>query len=153
MLFSMMITLAVCSSLLEITLAARIKPWRMFCAKYSSANMIVSLMLSYIIGIAFGAEGLIAMGAGVISTILSYPGYKFLYWNYDSPQAIAQGGNRSSFYYHKWKEVIVDFGNMVYKTLRLITFPIRIIRKIRNKFSSLKNRRTNVRIATQAQNP
>jgi hypothetical protein len=150
MLFSMMLTLAVASSALEITLAARIKPWRMLCAKYSSANMIMSLLLSFVIGIAFGAQGLIAMGAGVISTILSYPGYKFLHWNYDSPQALAQGGNRVAFYWAQWKQVLVDFGNLLYKILRIITIPIRFVRWINTKFSSLKNRKIHV---AQANNP
>lgn len=141
MLFSMMIVLAVASSALEITLAARVKPWRTLCAKYSSANMIMSLVLSYVIGIAFGAQGLIAMGAGVISTILSYPGYKFLHWNYDSPQALAQGGNRSKFYWLQWKQVLLDFGTLIYKILRLITIPIRAIRFVTQKINSLKNRK------------
>jgi len=141
MLFNMMLTLAVASSALELTLAARIKPWRMLCAKYSGANMIMSLLLSFVIGIAFGAQGVIAMGAGVISTMLSYPGYKFLYWNYDSPEALAQGGNRVAFYWVQWKQVLVDFGNLVYKILRFVTIPIRFIRWISTKIHSTKNRR------------
>jgi large-conductance mechanosensitive channel len=103
--------------------------------------MIMSLVLSYVIGIAFGAQGLIAMGAGVISTILSYPGYKFLHWNYDSPQALAQGGNRSKFYWLQWKQVLLDFGTLIYKILRLITIPIRAIRFVTQKINSLKNRK------------
>lgn len=141
MLLSMMIILALASSALELTLAARIKPWRMLCAKYSSVNMIVSLLLSFVIGIAFGAQGLIAMGAGVISTMLSYPGYKFLYWNYDSPQALSQGGNRSKFYWLQWKQVLLDFGTLIYKILRLITIPIRVIRFVTLKINSMKKRK------------
>lgn len=141
MLLSMMIILALASSALELTLAARIKPWRMLCAKYSSANMIVSLLLSFVIGMAFGAQGLIAMGAGVISTMLSYPGYKFLYWNYDSPEALSQGGNRSKFYWLQWKQVLLDFGTLIYKILRLITIPIRAIRYVTVKINSIKKRK------------
>jgi hypothetical protein len=95
-------------------------------------------------GIAFGASGLIAMGAGVISTVLSVPGYKFLYWNYDSPMAQKLGGNLFSHEMKKWKQVISDFFKVIYKILRIITAPIWITRSLLSKYSKYKSRSTAV---------
>ena len=87
MLLSMMLILAVTSSLLELMIASKIPAWRRLSAKSPLFNLLNSLFISFIMGIAFGAAGLVAMGAGVISTIISVPGYQFLHWNYDSEMA------------------------------------------------------------------
>lgn len=94
--------LAVVSTTLELMLAAQIPAWRKWSHKSKLFNLVNSLFLSYLIGIAFGAQGLIAMSAGVLSTMLSIPGYAYLHWNYDSEEAKARGGNR---YKHYQKEV------------------------------------------------
>jgi hypothetical protein len=89
-------------------------------------------------GIAFGAAGLIAMGAGVISTILSVPGYQLLKWNYDTPSAIAHGGSEYRYYsaifkskltgyrttLNKWSIALSDLGKLIYSIIRFLTFPI-----------------------------
>ena len=85
----------------------------------------VELPIPIILGrLAFSASGLIAMGAGVISTVLSVPGYQFLYWNYDGPMAQKHGGNMMLHLKSKWFQTIKDFFTLVYKILRIITFPI-----------------------------
>jgi len=131
MLFSMMIILAVTSCLLELMIAARVPLWRRWSGASPLFNLLNSLFLSFIMGLAFGAAGLVALGAGVISTILSLPGYKFLYWNYDSPGAIAVGGNRwkhfkenFGVYWAKWSVALKDFFQLIYTIIKVITFPI-----------------------------
>lgn len=124
MLLTMMIILAITSTLVELMIATRIKWWRTKSYDSKLFNMLNSLFLSFLIGFAFSASGLIAMGAGVVSTVLSVPGYQFLHWNYDSEQAQRHGGNMMLHIRNKWLRVIKDFFTVVYKILRVITFPI-----------------------------
>lgn len=142
MLFSMMIVLAVTSCLLELMIAARVPVWRRWSGASPLFNLINSLFISFIMGVAFGAAGLVALGAGVISTILSVPGYKFLYWNYDSPGAKAVGGNRIKHfkenfgvYWAKWSVALKDFFQLIYTIIKVITFPIWFTRLILIKVS------------------
>lgn len=138
----MMIVLAVTSCLLELMIAARVPVWRRWSGASPLFNLINSLFISFIMGIAFGAAGLVALGAGVISTILSVPGYKFLYWNYDSPGARAVGGNRIKHfkenfgvYWAKWSVALKDFFQLIYTIIKVITFPIWFTRLILIKVS------------------
>jgi len=147
MLFSMMIVLAVTSCLLELMIAARVPAWRRWSGASPLFNLLNSLFISFIMGIAFGAAGLVALGAGIISTILSLPGYKFLKWNYDSPGAIAVGGNRYkhftnnfSIYWAKWTVALKDLFKLIYTIIKIITFPIWVIRWIYNKVSPFLKR-------------
>lgn len=144
MLFSMMIVLAVTSCLLELMIAARVPAWRRFSHKSPLFNLTNSLVLSFLIGIAFSANGLVALGAGIISTLLSLPGYKFLYWNYDSPSAAAVGGNHwkhfrknLNAYWAKWSIALKDFFSLIYTIIKVITFPIWITRSILRKLRPL----------------
>lgn len=140
MLLSMMIILAVTSTLLELMIAAKIPAWRRLSAKSPLFNLLNSLLISFIMGLAFGAAGLIAMGAGVISTVLSVPGYQFLYWNYDSPQALAHGGNMMIHIKAKWLQAFRDLAKVIYSIIRVITFPIWGTRIAIQKYNNLKTR-------------
>lgn len=139
MLLSMMLILAVTSTALELMIASKVPAWRRLSAKSPLFNLLNSLFISFIMGLAFGAAGLIAMGAGVISTILSVPGYQFLYWNYDSPQAQRNGGNIMKHQRAKWGSAISDLFKLIYKIIRIITFPIWGLRWLNKK---LYERRT-----------
>jgi len=119
-----MIILAITSTILELMIASKVKWWRQKSYQSKLFNMLNSLFLSFLIGLAFSASGLIAMGAGVISTVLTVPGYKFLHWNYDSEQAQKHNGNMMQHMKSKWLQTIKDFFTLVYKILRIITFPI-----------------------------
>ena len=141
MLLSMMIILAVTSTLLELMIAAKIPAWRRLSAKCPLFNLLNSLFLSFLVGIAFGAAGLIAMGAGVISTVLSVPGYQFLYWNYDSPQAQRCGGNIMKHSRAKWGTAVSDLFKIIYKVIRFVTAPLWITRAMLKKYSAYKNRK------------
>lgn len=140
MLLSMMIILAITSTLLELMIAAKIKWWRVKSYESKLFNMLNSLFLSFLIGLAFSASGLIAMGAGVISTVLSVPGYKFLHWNYDSEQAQKHNGNMMQHLKSKWLQTIKDFFTLVYKILRIITFPIWGTRWAVTKLKAIKTK-------------
>lgn len=142
MLLSMMIILAITSCALELMIAAKVPAWRRLSAKSPLFNLLNSLAISFVMGLAFGASGLIAMGSGVISTILSVPGYQFLYWNYDSEMAKRHGGSMYKHSVKKWKTVISDFFKIIYKILRIITAPIWITRSILIKYSTYKSRKT-----------
>ena len=141
MLLSMMLILAVTSTLLELMIASKVPAWRRLSAKSPLFNLLNSLVISFIMGIAFGAAGLVAMGAGVISTILSVPGYQFLYWNYDSPMAKKLGGNIMKNSRHKWTTAFSDLFRIIYKVIRVITFPIWGLRVLNKKIYENKQRK------------
>lgn len=136
------IILAVMSALLELMIAAKIPAWRRLSHKSKLFNLLNSLFISYVIGIAFGATGLIAMTAGVFSTMLSVPGYAVLHWAYESPEAQKHGGNLFVHYKQKWKVAITDLVNLIYKIIKVITFPIWVTRAILIKINSVSKSTT-----------
>lgn len=142
---TMVFLLAITSTALELMIAAKVPAWRRLSAKSGLFNLLNSLFISYIMGIAFGAAGLIAMSAGVVSTLMSVPGYKFLAWNYDSPKAQALGTTRTAHTketvqtkYNKSKVVINDLGKIAYGTGKVVTAPIWIPRTINTKLKARK---------------
>lgn len=135
MLFSMMIALALASFVVEMMFAAKIVWWRQNAYRLKWFNMVISLVLSWVLGLMFGAAGLIVMGAAMISTAMSIPGYAFLHWNYDSPQATRFGGNMLVHIRKKWVQAFSDLAKVIYSIIKVITFPIWITRWIYNKIS------------------
>jgi hypothetical protein len=131
--FMFVIILAVASTAIELMLAAKIPAWRKNAHKYKLVNLGFSIVLSFVIGILFGAAGLIAMTAAILSTIMSIPGYKVLHWRYDSPTAVQRGGDQVAYHVNRWKQVISDFFKLVYKILRIITFPFWAFRAVRDR--------------------
>ena len=141
MLLTMMIMLAIASTVVEMMIALNIPAWRRAARKYKWFNMLVSILLSFIMGIAFGAAGVIALGAAMISTVLSIPGYEFLYWNYDSPQAQRHDGNMLKHQRKKWGTALKDFFTLIYKIIRILTFPIWATRWVVLKWTAYRNRK------------
>ena len=141
MLFMMMIWLAIASTVVEMMFAARIPTWRKNAHKYKWVNMTLSIMLSFVLGLMFGAAGLIALGAAMISTVLSIPGYAILHWNYDSKEAQKHGGNMTHYLRGKWTQALKDLAKMIYTIIKVITFPIWATRSILNKISTVKAKR------------
>jgi hypothetical protein len=134
------ILLALMSTLFEGMIAAKIPLWRKIAYKSKLANLFMSILLSYILGVAFGAGGLIAMTAAILSTIMSIPVYTYLNWNYDSPQA--KKLPEKSQYAHqskKWKQVGADTAKMTYGTLKVVTAPIWIPRGVYRKFKPTRS--------------
>jgi len=134
------VILAVASCAIEMMFAAKIPAWRKLAKKYKIFNLIASIALSYVLGIMFGAAGLIAMTAAIFSTILSIPGYIFLEWAYDSPQAQKHGGNLIKYHKDRWTTVMSDLMTLIYKVIRVITFPIWATRSLITKYRELKVR-------------
>lgn len=138
--FGFAITLAIASFLVEMMIASKVPLMRQLAKNNLLVNLTISLGLSYFIGIMFGAIGLTAMTAAIISTLMSVPGYAFLEWAYDSEEAHAEGGNRIKHKKEqvqvttkKWTQTLSDFFKIIYGILKVITFPIWIIRSITNK--------------------
>jgi len=141
----MMIMLAVSSTIVEMMFAANFPAWRINAHKYKWFNMAVSILISFILGFAFGAAGLIALGAAMVSTMLSIPGYAFLHWNYDSPKAQTLGTPRTVHIKtvvkdksDKGKELAGDLAKVAYGTGKVITAPIWITRKATTKYKAYK---------------
>jgi len=142
----MALMLAIMSAAFELMIAAQIPAIRRWSHKSKLFNLVNSMVLSYIIGIMFGAQGLIVMFAGVMSTFLTIPGYAMLAWNFDSPKAVAKGGN---VYKHtkstikpkmeKGKELAGDLIKVGYVTGKTITAPIWITRKAVRYYKSHKS--------------
>jgi len=129
--------LAIMSAVLELMIAAQIPLWRQWSHRSKLFNLVNSMFISYLIGIAFGAQGLIVMFAGVLSTFMTIPGYALLNWNYDSEKAKTQDGNRYEYAkktikpkLEKGKELGSDLIKVGYVTGKVITSPIWISRKI-----------------------
>lgn len=133
--FSFMMSLAIASAIVELTFASKVPAWRRAAKRNKAINLTISILLSFILGILFGAAGLIAMSAAIISTVLVIPGYAFLEWAYDSPEAQKHGGNLIKYYSDRWKTVMSDFAKLMYKILRILTFPIWGIRLLFQKIS------------------
>lgn len=138
--FGFAMTLAIASFLVEMMIASNIPLMRQLAKNNLLVNLAISLGLSYIIGTMFGAIGLTAMTAAIISTLMSVPGYAFLEWAYDSDKAHAEGGNRIKHKKEqvqvtteKWTQTLSDFFKIIYGILKVITFPIWIIRSISTK--------------------
>lgn len=141
MFLTMMIMLAISSTIVEMMFAAKIKAWRVNAHKIKAVNMVISILLSFILGLAFGAAGIIALGAAMISTVLSIPGYAFLHWNYDSPEALKHGGNLTAHIWNKWRQALSDLMKIIYKIIRFITAPIWITRNLIVKYNEYKMKR------------
>jgi len=143
--FMMMMMLAISSTIVEMMFAANFKSWRVNAHKYKWFNMAVSVLISFVLGLAFGAAGLIALGAAMISTVLSIPGYAFLHWNYDSVKAQTLGIPRTEHIKavakdksEKGKELAGDLAKVAYGTGKIITAPIWITRKATTKYKAYK---------------
>ena len=143
--FAFAIMLAIASTIVEMMFAANFPTWRRLAHEFKWFNMTISILLSFIIGVAFGAGGLIAMTAGLISTVFSIPGYAFLHWNYDTPKAQSLGTTRTNHMktktktkFAKGKELASDLGKVAYGTGKVITAPIWIPRKASHKYKAFK---------------
>jgi len=144
--FSFVIVLALASFIFEMIIASKIPSWRRNAKKYKMINLVLSVLLSFVMGVLFGAAGLIVMTAAILSTLMSIPGYSFLYWCYDSPEAKRNGGNQIAYYkkqtvnaFTKMKRACVDLFELIYKIIRIITFPIWGTRALMQKVRSMRS--------------
>lgn len=124
---SIVIGLALASVALEGTIAWFL-PWlRRINANHRLFNAAFSLGLSYVLGFAFGAAGMIVLFAGILSTLLSFPMYAMLEWNFANDNVIAQWRAKN------WSRIVrtwSDLGKLLWWCIRIITLPVRIISTI-----------------------
>lgn len=126
LMFAMM--LAVTSTIVEIVLLLKFKPLLNFLLKHKTLDLIFSFALSYFLGVMFGASGLIAMTAGIFSTLLSLMVYE---------SGILKQENR---------EKITNTKNTVVKTIkfwyRVASSPVRAIGWCSSKVNTMKEKVT-----------
>ena len=111
--------LAFASAAFEIGIAEKIPAYRRLAGKYMLVNLAGSVALSYTMGMLFGAGGLIAMTAGIMSTIMNIPYYKGRFYYDNNSESI-----------HKGLGAFRDLGKMVVKFVVVITWPVRFCRAI-----------------------
>jgi hypothetical protein len=143
---TMVILLAIISTALELSIASQVPLWRKWSYQSKLFNLLNSIFLSYIIGFMFGAQGLIVMTAGILSTFMTIPGYALLNWNYDTDKAKAQSGNRFQHTkttikpkMEKGKELAGDLLKVGYVTGKTVTAPIWVTRKAVRYYKSHKS--------------
>ena len=67
--------LGVASAMVELLLYFQVQPLRSLIEKYEICGLILSMLLSMLIGHAFGAVGVTVLIAGVVSTVMTQPIY------------------------------------------------------------------------------
>jgi hypothetical protein len=134
------ITLAIASFAFEMMIASNLPTMRKLAKSNLLVNLSISLAISYAVGTIFGAAGLTAMTAAIISTLMSIPGYQILEWTYDTEKAHAEGGNRirhkteqAKVSARKWKEALSDLLKFTYAVIKVFTFPIWFTRSLMAK--------------------
>lgn len=111
--------LGMLSAMIELTIAYKIPAIRRLAANNAIANIALSFLISFTIGFIFGANGLIAMTGAIISLMIGMVGYRVLSFFLDSPRI------------QEIKIVAADTVNVSVKTAKVLTSPIRGIRKIK----------------------
>lgn len=126
--FMFAVMLAVTSTIVEIVLLLKFKPLLNFLLKHKTLDLIFSFALSYVLGVMFGASGLIAMTAGIFSTLLSLMVYE---------SGILKQENR---------EKVTNTKNTVVKTIkfwyRVASSPVRAIGWCSSKVNTMKEKVT-----------
>lgn len=122
------VMLAVTSTIVEIVLLLKFKPLLNFLLKHKTLDLIFSFALSYFLGVMFGASGLIAMTAGIFSTLLSLMVYE------------------SGMLKQENREKVTNTKNTVVKTIkfwyRVASSPVRAIGWCSSKVNTMKEKVT-----------
>lgn len=114
------IILAFCSAGFEIMIAEKIPAYRRLASQYLLVNLTMSIALSYALSTMFGASGLIAMTAGIASTMIGIPYYKMRAWTDNNPDKVAK--------IQKTHQGLKDLTHQLYGLLMIITWPVRFVR-------------------------
>lgn len=134
--FALALSLAVSSLILEMAIAKRWNWYREVASHNLIINMVGSLLLSYMIGIAFGAAGLIVMTAALVSTAMTIPCYKILNLWCAHEEVILQKKTQI-------QTTTRDFLRVIWYFMRIVTFPFRAVRWIIAQGNRLSSRFTN----------
>lgn len=130
--FSFAFILALCSCAFEIGVAEKVAPMRRLCGRYELVNLIWSMTISFTIGVLFGAAGLIAMTAGIMSTLMTIPYYRIRLWFDLNPKAKEE-----------YVETAKSARHMAYLLIRAFGWPVRITRKAIAYYRTSKTRLLN----------
>ena len=129
--FMFAIFLAVISTAMEMTIVVKVSAIKRLFERFTFVGLAFSFLLSYGIGVAFGAGGLIAMTAGVLSTMISFVIYA---------SGILEQMTAANLAI--WKAQITNVIVVTGKTIRLIwltiTAPVRFAMWCHRKYASLK---------------
>lgn len=129
---SFALILAVCSTAFEMIIASKWDWWRTKAAHSLLVCGVGSIVLSYVLGVAFGAHGLIGMTAGIMSTVMSAMCYPILELYLKHKTEIAGYKTRSRAWLERNIQTLADFGRFLMSIVRLVTLPFRIIRFFMN---------------------
>lgn len=133
MFLHMALLLAMTSLLLEGIFAYRIPAYRHFVEKREYVAIFISMAGSYFLGQIFGAQGLVCLMAGIMSTVASPPMYKLLGW-YERNKIEVNAK------YYEIRQTMIDFMRLLYKLMRLLTLPFRVIRTTSAKYYEFRLR-------------
>jgi len=108
-------------------------------------NITFSMLLSVVLGMFFGATGLVALFAGIVSTCITQPYYSLepkvlatiSHWRSRKAQA-SKMGTKLSAIWADFKRPVQDFIKLVLIALRIITFPFVAARKASAKYTAMK---------------
>jgi hypothetical protein len=124
MLLTMVILLALSSAFLEVKLAKALPIWHKMSVKSQAFNLLGSIALSYVLGMLFGASGLIALMAGIVSTVITVPYYSGLRYIEDNETKVTEN-----------VQIVKDAGRGIWFFVKFIGFPFRVVRKITQFFA------------------
>ena len=74
------ILFAVATAALEFKLYKEFSLVRQGVRKVKGFGVVFSFLLSYLVGLAFGAHGTMVLMAGILSTVMTQPVYTFINW-------------------------------------------------------------------------
>lgn len=130
------------ANVMQVGLKIPFTPWTV------SAQMInigFSVGLSALLGVFFGATGLVALFAGIVSTCITQPYYSlepkvlaiFAHWRTRKLQA-GKMGDKLTAMWADFKRPVQDFIKLVLVFLKIITFPFVAIRKASVMYTQMK---------------
>lgn len=140
---SFAIILAIVSTAFEMIIASKWTWWREKAAHSLLVCGLGSVLLSYALGTLFGGHGLIAMTAGVMSTVMSACCYPILnYWLKhkeaisNTTQKLHNSIDSAAAAWQRNRQTLKDLCHLLMVIARFLTFPFRLIRWITDKYSN-----------------
>lgn len=155
MILTMGLVLGIASAFIEIKLVKG-SPWfakvmedglgfGRFRISAQMINITFSVLLSALLGVFFGATGLVALFAGIVSTCITQPWYSLApkvraivdHWKTRKLKAHATSGKLQAIW-ADFKRPVQDTIKLVLVFLKIITFPFVAARKASAKYTAMK---------------
>lgn len=127
---------------MEVGLNIPLTPWTI---SAQMINIVFSVLLSALLGVFFGATGLVALFAGIVSTCITQPYYsmepkvKAFIATYRTKR-VKMGATHAKLtaIWADFKRPVQDTIKIVLIMLRIITFPFQAARKASAKYTAMK---------------